>query len=124
MKKILMALFFVTAITLGGCQEKVSKTNRIYVFSQPGCSHCEHAKNYMDRYYKGYDIKDMNIREGNNMGYMLRYARKYKIPEQTLGTPLIIMGDNYIMGWGDDQQRKFNRYAKNFRPKKINAKKI
>ena len=116
MKKIFAVITLMITFVLTGCQEKVSNTNRIYVFSQPGCVHCVNAKDYMNRYYKGYDIKDMNIREGNNMGYMLRYARKYKIPEQTLGTPLIIMGDNYIMGWGTEQQKEFNRYAKNFKP--------
>ena len=40
-----------------------------------------------------------------------------KISEQNLGTPLITMGDNYVMGWGTEQQRDFNRYVKNFTPK-------
>lgn len=116
MKKIYLYIMFVMTLMLGACNEKTD-TNRIYVFSQPGCVHCEHAKEYMSRYYKDYDIKDLNIREGENMSYMLRYARKYKISEQSLGTPLIIMGNNYVMGWGQEQQKEFNRYAKNFKPK-------
>lgn len=116
MKKAFLSIALILTVFLSACQEKKT-TNRIYVFSQPGCVHCEHAKSYMNRYYANYDIKDMNIREGNNMGYMLRYARKYKISEQNLGTPLIIMGDNYVMGWGTEQQRDFNRYVKNFTPK-------
>ena len=116
MKKAFLSIALILTVFLSACQEKKT-TNRIYVFSQPGCIHCEHAKSYMNRYYANYDIKDMNIREGNNMGYMLRYARKYKISEQNLGTPLIIMGDNYVMGWGTEQQRDFNRYVKNFTPK-------
>lgn len=116
MKKAFLSIALILTVFLSACQEKKT-TNRIYVFSQPGCIHCEHAKSYMNRYYANYDIQDMNIREGNNMGYMLRYARKYKISEQNLGTPLIIMGDNYVMGWGTEQQRDFNRYVKNFTPK-------
>lgn len=116
MKKSFIALVLIFTAFLSACQEKKS-TNRIYVFSQPGCMHCEHAKSYMDRYYANYDIKDLNIHEGNNMSYMLRYARKYKVRTQDLGTPFIVMGDNYIMGWGRDQEKKFNRYAKNFSPK-------
>lgn len=117
MKKIFMTMILGLSVILSGCQEKAN-TNRIYVFSQPGCPHCIHAMDYMSRYYKGYDIKEMNIREGNNMGYMLRYARRYKIPEQNIGTPLIVMGDNYVMGWGSEQMKEFNRYAKDFSPKK------
>lgn len=117
MKRILLSLFLAITCFLTACQEE-TKTNRIYVFSQPGCGHCVHAKAYMDRYYKNYDIKDLNIREGKNMSYLLRYARKFKVPAQSLGTPFIILGDNYIMGWGVEQQRKFNVLAKNFSPKK------
>jgi len=116
MKKIIMSLVVAAAFLLGGCQEKQT-TNRIYVFSQPGCIHCEHAKNYFERYYKNYDIKDMNIHEGNNMDYLMRYARKYHISKQSLGTPLIVMGENYVMGWGEQQQKDFNRYIRNFTPK-------
>lgn len=117
MKRLLTMLVLAVSVLLGGCNEQ-TRTNRIYVFSQPGCIHCEHAKSYMDRYYRNYDIKEMNIREGSNMSYMLRYARKYGIKEQALGTPLIIMGDNYIMGWGNEQMKKFNRLARDFKPRK------
>ncbi len=115
MKKIYLSLILALSVFLGGCQEKQT-TNRIYVFSQPGCMHCEYARNYMNHYYKNYDIKDMNIHENNNMSHMLKYARKYHIAQQDLGTPLIIMGDNYILGWGTQQQQQFNKYAKNFKP--------
>lgn len=118
MKRLLRGMLFVVMVMLSGCNEEQNATNRIYVFSQPGCGHCEHAKSYMSRYYQGYDIKEMNIREGNNMGYLQRYARKFKVPAETLGTPFIVMGDNYIMGWGENQQKQFNRYAKAFKPKK------
>ena len=123
MKKILISLILMLTTVLCACNGEQSTTNRIYVFSQPGCMHCQHAKEYMDKYYKNYDIKDMNIHEGSNMGYMLRYARKHNISQQSLGTPLIIMGDNYVMGWGDEQQRAFNRYARNFKPQKNKVKK-
>ena len=110
-------------VMLSACQEKKSD-NQIYVFSQPGCGHCEHARNYMQRYYRNYDIRELNIRKGNNLNYLLRYARKYKIPEQSLGTPLIVMGNNYVMGWGTEQMRQFNRYIKDYKPKTVQRRKI
>ena len=115
MKKILSLCLLAVSLFLNGCDEKLS-TNRVYVFSQPGCGHCVNAHNYMDRYYKNYDIKELNIREGSNMNYMLRYARKFKVSEQRLGTPFIIIGDSYIMGWGDTQIKEFNKMMKNFKP--------
>jgi hypothetical protein len=34
-----------------------------------------------------------------------------------LGTPFIIMGDKYIMGWGKNQIKEFNQNIKRFKPK-------
>lgn len=118
MKRIFTILFVGLSLFLSACNEKVN-TNRIYVFSQPGCGHCVNAHEYMSRYYKNYDIKEINIREGANMNYMLRYAKKFKINQQLLGTPFIIMGDKYIMGWGQKQIKEFNQNIKNFKPKKV-----
>ena len=121
MKRIFTILFIGLSLFLSACNETVD-TNRIYVFSQPGCGHCVNAHEYMLRYYENYDIKELNIREGSNMSYMLRYAKKFKINEQTLGTPLIIMGDKYIMGWGKNQIKEFNQNIKNFKPVQPNKK--
>ena len=124
MKRLMTILVLAVVVVLGGCKDNVSETsNRIYVFSQPGCIHCEHAREYINRYYRNYDVKEMNIREGNNMGYLVRYAKKFKVPEQTLGTPFIVMGDHYVMGWGNQQSKDFNRYAKAFKPLAPAAKK-
>ncbi len=121
MKRIFTVLMLAVTVMLSACKEE-TPVNRIYVFSQPGCIHCEHAREYLNRYYKNYDIKELNIHEGNNMGYMVRYAQKFKVPQQSLGTPFIVMGNHYIMGWGNDQVKDFNRYAKNFKPKSAPAK--
>ncbi len=116
--KRLFALFLICmSFILSSCNDETT-TNRVYVFSQPGCGHCINAHEYMARYYENYDIKELNIREGSNMDYMMRYARRFKVPTHSLGTPFIILGDNYIMGWGDEQIKKFNKEMKAFKPKK------
>ena len=117
MKRLFALIIVGLSFFMSACQDE-SSTNRVYVFSQPGCGHCINAHEYMERYYKNYDIKELNIREGSNMSHMLRYARKFKVPEQTLGTPFIILGDNYVMGWGNEQIKEFNKYMKSFKPKK------
>ena len=115
--KRLLALFLTFAtFALWGCNDETT-TNRVYVFSQPGCGHCINAHDYMSRYYKDYDIKEINVREGSNMDYMLRYARRFKVPTHSLGTPFIVLGDNYIMGWGEEQIKQFNKQMKEFKPK-------
>ena len=115
MRKLLSVILVGIGVLLSGCKEEVD-SSKVYVFSQPGCGHCINAHEYMARYYKNYDIKELNIREGSNMNHMIRYARKFKVAEQTLGTPFIVIGDNYIMGWGNEQVKEFNRLMKNLKP--------
>ncbi|MBQ2885776.1 MAG: hypothetical protein IJE43_18785, partial [Alphaproteobacteria bacterium] len=65
--------------------------------------------------YKDYNIKEINIREGANINQLMKYAKKFKVPQNSLGTPFIVIGNNYIMGWGNEQVKEFNRYAKEFK---------
>ena len=118
MKRIFSLFFLSLTLLLSACNEK-TYTNRIYVFSQPGCGHCISAHNYLQRYYRDYDIKELNIRVDSNAGYMIRFARKFKIKDQELGTPFIVLGNNYVMGWGEEQIKAFNKYAKDFKPKEV-----
>lgn len=118
MKHLFTALMFVATIMLSACNENSAK-NEIYVFSQPGCGHCINAHDYMERYYKDYNIKEINIREGSNMNNLVKYARKFKISQNSLGTPFIVIGDKYIMGWGNEQVKEFNRLAKEFKNKTV-----
>lgn len=111
MKHILMSILMVTTIFLFA-NKLEAKTDEIYVFSQPGCGHCDNARLYMQRYYKDYPIKEINIRQGNNMGLLLGYAKKFNVPQNELGTPFIVLDNEYVMGWGEEQIKKFNKYAK------------
>ena len=117
MKHLLTTLMFIATIMLSACNDSSSK-NTIYVFSQPGCGHCINAHDYMERYYKDYNIKEVNIREGANINHLMKYAKKFKVSQNSLGTPFIGIGDKYIMGWGNEQVKEFNRLAKEFNNKK------
>ena len=117
MKKLFTTLMFVASIMLSGCDDSTSK-NTIYVFSQPGCGHCINAHDYMNRYYKDYNIKEVNIREGANINQLVKQAKRFDVPQNSLGTPFIVIGDKYIMGWGNEQMKEFNRLAKEFKNKK------
>ena len=117
MKHLFRTLIFIATIMLSACNENMEK-DQIYVFSQPGCGHCVNAHEYMERYYKDYNIKEINIREGTNVNQLMKYANKFKVSQNSLGTPFIVIGDKYIMGWGNDQVKEFNRLAKEFKNKK------
>jgi glutaredoxin len=116
MKKLFTTLMFIVTIMLSACND-TDVNNTIYVFSQPGCGHCINAHDYMNRYYKDYNIKEINIREGANINQLMRFAGKFNVPQNSLGTPFIVIGDKYIMGWGNEQMKEFNRLAKEFKNK-------
>ena len=66
-----------------------------------------------------YDLDIIHVHSPVSLGATaIKYAKKYHIPGESLGTPLIVMGNHYVMGWGEEQQRQFNRYARNFRPQR------
>ncbi len=114
MKKTIYKLMMICMLILSGCTtENNNNSNTIYVFSQPGCGHCIDAHNYFTTYYKNYDIQELNVREANNYSKMMNYAKKFKIPQNSLGTPFIVFQDEYIMGWGNEQIKKFNKLIKN-----------
>ena len=43
------------------------------------------------------------------IGYGLQ--DKFYLDKSKLGTPLICMGQNVILGWGEDQQKQFDEYV-------------
>ena len=73
-------MMFIVTIMLSACND-TGVNNTIYVFSQPGCGHCINAHDYMNRYYKDYNIKEINIREGANINQLMRFASKFNVPQ-------------------------------------------
>ena len=68
----------------------------------------------MNEKYPNLEMKLINIRQSReNFELLLKCAKKFNIGNN-LGTPLICMGDNYIMGWSEEQQKQFDEYVKDF----------
>ena len=89
----------------------------IYFFSHIGCPFCEQALKYIDKEY-GDTIKIEVIiidKDKKNLNLFIKASEKYNLDKRRLGTPLIAMGKNYILGWGQEGQRKFDEYVKEFK---------
>ena len=109
---VLFLMFFVTS-----CDTQERSGNAVYFFTQPGCIHCEHARDYINRYYPKHNIKELNVREQQNMGLLMHSVKKMKINSDSIGTPFIVIGDHYVMGWGNEQVKQFNQYIRKIKPR-------
>lgn len=114
-KILLVALIAVTAACSN--DTKTLKDNEIYLFYQNSCSHCHDAFQFFDSQMP--DVKMNRVNVGSREGWelLLKCADKFNLDKSRLGTPLICMGDVYIIGWGADKQRQFLTQYKRFQKK-------
>lgn len=108
MRKVILFLF----LFIVGCEsagETLDK-NKIYFFYSNGCPHCHDAMEYIDKKYAQVPMAMVNVGTPNGYDLLRKTARNYKI-SGGIGTPFITFGDNYILGWGNDSPRQFDKYV-------------
>jgi len=124
MKNFLKAFVLVFGLLLAGCMEERTQAASplqeisnayIYFFYQNTCPHCHHASAYISQKYPNLKMYSLDVRDPNNFNLFLKCAQKFKLPQNSLGTPLICMGDHYIMGWSDIDAKKFDAYVQRFK---------
>ena len=121
MKNFFKTLMLVGVLMLGACQreqqnsqEEISNSE-IYFFYQTTCPHCHHAAAYIRQKYPDLKLKNLDVRVHQNFDLFLKCAKKFNLQNDNLGTPLICMGDHYIMGWSNADANKFDIYVRNFK---------
>ena len=121
MKKSLLYIFlaFIGVCLLSGCDkgnEVKLESDKIYFFYQSTCPHCHHALEYINRAAPDVTLEMFSI-EGEGRDLFIECARKFNLPRNSIGTPLICMGDNYIMGWSQSYEVLFDEYVKPYKIK-------
>ena len=89
--------------------------NHVYFFYQDSCPHCHHAASYIAQKYPNLKMINVDVRQTGGYNLFLKCANKFRLNQNTLGTPLICMGDHYIMGWADTDKAKFSSYVQKFK---------
>ena len=125
MKKILFVAALVAIVFFWGFSNKapanvdelISK-EEIYVFIQKGCRHCIAAEKYLKKAYPKLKVDLRDISKERNLTMFFACGAKFGLNKFEMGTPLFCMGDKYIMGWSNEEQKKFDTYVKDFLPKK------
>lgn len=117
MKNFVGIVLIVCGLILGlftfGCDSKPQlNENVIYFFTKPGCPYCDKASDYIKQMHPELAVIYKNVKENSAKELMLECAKKFKLPTNQLGTPLICMGNNYILGWSDHSASLFERALK------------
>lgn len=121
MKKLLLNLILVLFIsTFARAQmtpiyqsDKIDN-DVIYFFTKDDCRYCNHAATYISLKYPTLKIEFKDIAKKENIELMINCAEKFQLGKRKLGTPLICMGQNYILGWSPQDEKKFDDYLLNF----------
>jgi glutaredoxin len=116
MKNFIGAFLIACGLALGlftfGCDSKTLDANTIYFFTKPGCPYCDKASAYIKQMHPNVSVEYKNVKEVSARDLMLACAEKFDLPTNQLGTPLICMGNNYILGWGTEAPTKFEKALK------------
>ena len=110
MKKL--AVLLLWGLMLTGCGQK-SET-QVEFFTHNGCPYCEKALQYISANYPQLPMQVFEIGNDDNMKKFVACARRFKLTGTQLGTPLICMGQHYLLGWSPENEKLFNEYAKPF----------
>lgn len=107
-------MFCASLVCLAACRDENSvaslSANEVYFFYQTTCPHCHTAAEYIKEKHPGLKVKSFDVKMPGNMKLFQQAVKDYKITDAA-GTPLIGMGDNYIMGWGDREAQAFEKYV-------------
>ena len=94
----------------------------IVIFSQKGCTHCVHAMAFINgelkKTFPDISVAEYDLNENrHNYELCAHTARRFQLGDR-IGTPLIVVGDNYIMGWTTENQNKLPQFIKKHRAQK------
>lgn len=116
-RKVLVCMLTCGALFLASCGKSDDMTSlsqdEVYFFYQETCPHCHTAADYIKANHPDLRIKALDIKMPGNRRLFEQAVRNYDIGN-VAGTPLICFGKHYIMGWGDDDPKLFDEYAKDY----------
>ena len=115
MKKFLY-LFIVAFLTIVGqakAEDEIS-ADKIYFFTYKGCPYCQMADDHINKKHTNLKIEKIDIYKPGGMYLFKKCAEKFNLG-RNIGTPLFCMGNDYIMGWSEDNQKRFDELSIHFK---------
>lgn len=112
MRKFLLTLAFILFSGQAMAEDELAR-DKIYFFTHNGCPYCEMAEEYIANNMQNTAIELVSIDKPGGMYLFSKCVQKFKLGRE-VGTPLFCMGDDYLMGWSEENQRKFVEMSKKF----------
>lgn len=127
MNKIIFA-FVLGLFVLTGCdnqtqtkstaqtanEKSVFSENKIYFFYSNYCPHCHAALTYIKAKHPNLELSMVNVENAGGYKLLVQAVKEYKINGTSVGTPLLLMGKNYLMGWAPEYETQFENYVQPF----------
>lgn len=111
---LVLAIMLITDVS-------ANQKKEVVIFSQP-CHFCDALKKDLkDSLIKEYpDVKFtvLDIRNSNNRRLLDKYARQHDL-RGDIGLPLLFIGENYLMGWSEENKAKFKENIEILQQEKI-----
>ena len=126
MKRLVIVLACFVAICMGlyvGANKISSPGNiattatlepdKVYLFTKKGCPFCTQAISYIKKNHPDFQIEILDILDSKvHRDMAIACANRFNIPLNQLGTPLICMPDDVMLGWGSGAAKHFDDYVK------------
>jgi len=91
--------------------------NTLVVFTKTGCYHCHDAMTFINntvkKQYPALPVLDLDVDQDNNLARLLAVAKHYRIPTDRLGTPVLLLNGQILIGWGPKYEPKLLNLIKN-----------
>lgn len=100
-------------IGMTACQKKEFRDDTIYLFWQPGCSHCHHAIDFFNSSLSSVRVEMFDISKEDGYQKLLKAVKQYNLGTK-ISTPLFVVGDKHFMGWSDELAEGFKKMAPYF----------
>ncbi len=108
-KKVLVFVFFISLLFSFGSNVEAQNINEsevnIYFFWGEGCPHCEKEKIFLEKLEEKYsqiNIYDFDITQSVR-GRQIMSEMGEKLNTHISGVPFIVIGEQYFIGWYDEQ---------------------
>jgi glutaredoxin len=78
------------------------------VFVQDGCPHCINAESWLNSnpFNDAVNIIYYNLKDKKNVRILLEHAKRLGVDRDSIGTPVFIIVDDYVIGFSDESIQK------------------
>lgn len=103
----LTLIFIKPAMTTDNAFENVEGREELMVFVQDNCHFCQQAESFLidnKEDFKDVNVVFYNLKNNSSQVKLFKNISRLNISQNGLGTPIFILGDDYIVGFGETQK--------------------